>query len=137
MRVGQLFVQRNTVAQTFNPGESLLLLDWNARRSRVLSLTLMEWPEIRQRRRAARLDAIRSAMAAVGAPAAATAMLLSLSSLDAPWPLHEPYGLPIKRIPDVIANTVRMIVEDLRRQVVAASLPPPKQPEKARRRKDY
>lgn len=109
--------------------------------SRVLSLTLMKWPEIRQRRRAVRLNAIRTSVAAIGAPAAATqdatAMLLSLSGLDASWPLHEPYGLPIKRIPDVIANTVRMIVEDLRRQVVAASLPPPKQPEKARRRKDY
>ncbi len=90
--------------------------------TRVLALTLLKWPELRQKRRAVRLDAIRRSVAAIGAPARATedatAMLLGLSGLDASWPLHELYGLPIDRIPDVIANTVRLIVDQLRTQVV-------------------
>jgi AcrR family transcriptional regulator len=74
--------------------------------------------ELRQKRRAERLDAVRRAVAAIGAPARetedATAMLLSLSGADASWPLHNLYGLPLKRIPDVIATTVEMIVDRLR-----------------------
>lgn len=73
---------------------------------------------LRHKRRAERLDAIRRAVAAIGAPARetedATAMLLSLAGADASWPLHNLYGLPLKRIPDVIASTVEMIVERLR-----------------------
>ena len=91
--------------------------------TRALSLTLLKWPEIRRRRRAVRLDAIRRAVAAIGAPAQATrdatAMLLSLSGLDASWPMHELYGLPLKRIPNVIANTVTLIVEQLQTQAQA------------------
>ena len=82
------------------------------------------WRDIRQRRRAARLGAVRDAVAAIGAPAQATedatAMLLSLSGADASWPLHDPYGLPIERIPDVIANTVQLIVDQLEVQARAA-----------------
>lgn len=89
--------------------------------ARALSLTLLKWPEIRRRRRAARLDPIRRAVAAIGAPAQATrdatAMLLSPSGLDASWPMHELYGLPLARIPHVIAATV--IVEQLQIRVVA------------------
>jgi AcrR family transcriptional regulator len=74
--------------------------------------------ELRQKRRAERLDAVRRAVAAIGAPGRetedATAMLLSLSGADASWPLHNLYGLPLKRIPDVIATTVEMIVDRLR-----------------------
>ena len=88
--------------------------------TRALSLMLLKWPEIRQRRRAGRLDAIRKAVAAIGAPAQATrdatAQLLSLSGLDASWPMHDPYGLPLERIPHVIANTVTLIVEQLKSQ---------------------
>lgn len=77
--------------------------------------------EIRQQRRTARLDAIRRSVKAIGAPAPATkdatAMLLSLSGADASWPMHDLYGLPLDRIPDVIANTVALIVEQLRSQV--------------------
>lgn len=77
------------------------------------------WRDVRQRRRAGRLEAIRSAVAAVGAPARATeeatAMLLSLSGADAAWPLHD-HGLPLDRIPDVIAETVELILQNLRRQ---------------------
>jgi AcrR family transcriptional regulator len=76
------------------------------------------WKEIRQRRRAKRLDAIRRAVKAIGAPARdteeATAMLLSLSGADAAWPMHDLYGLPLERIPDVIANTVQLIVDQLK-----------------------
>jgi len=78
------------------------------------------WKEVRQRRRAQRLDAIASAVKAIGAPpqatADATAMLLSLSGADASWPMHDLYGLPLERIPHVIANTVALIVEQLRAQ---------------------
>ena len=78
------------------------------------------WQQIRQGRRAARLDAIRRAVAAIGAPKRATedatAMLLSLSGADAAWPLHDSYGLPLQRIPDVIANTVQLIVDQLQAQ---------------------
>ena len=72
---------------------------------------------MRQLRRVKRLDAIRSAVQKIGAPpdatADATAMLLSLSGADASWPMHD-HGLPLDRIPDVIANTVDLIVNQLR-----------------------
>lgn len=77
------------------------------------------WLEVRQRRRATRLEAIRKAVKAIGAPKRATedatAMLLSLSGADASWPLHD-HGLPLERIPDVIANTVQLIVDQLKAQ---------------------
>ena len=96
--------------------------------TRALAFTLLKWPEIRQKRRAARLDAIRRSVAAIGASRRATedatAMLLGLSGLDASWPMHELYGLPIDRIPDVIANTVRLIVEQLQAQVAAKAAVP-------------
>jgi AcrR family transcriptional regulator len=78
------------------------------------------WKEVRQRRRAARLEAIRGAVAEIGAPKQATedatAMLLSLAGADASWPMHDSYGLPLDRIPDVIANTVQLIVDQLKSQ---------------------
>ncbi len=84
------------------------------------------WPEVRQARRRARLDAIRSAVEGIGAPTRATedatAMLLGLSGADTSWPLHDHYGLPLERIPDVIANTVRLIIKELQSQ--AANDPP-------------
>ena len=82
------------------------------------------WREVRQRRRAARLDAIRRAVAAIGAPAEATedatAMLLSLSGADASWPMHDTYGLPLERVPDAIAATVQLVVDDLRARAAQA-----------------
>jgi AcrR family transcriptional regulator len=78
------------------------------------------WKEVRQRRRAVRLDAIRRSVEAIGAPRQATedatAMLLSLSGADASWPMHDTYGLALERIPDVIANTVQLIVDQLTSQ---------------------
>jgi AcrR family transcriptional regulator len=78
------------------------------------------WKEIRQHRRTARLDAIRRAVKQVKAPPRATedttAMLLALSGADASWPMHDLYGLPLDRIPDVIANTVELLVDQLRTQ---------------------
>jgi hypothetical protein len=41
-------------------------------------------------------------------------VLLSLSGADASWPMHDLYGLPLDRIPGVIANTVQLIVEQLK-----------------------
>lgn len=80
------------------------------------------WREVRELRRVKRLDAIRRAVEMIGAPPRdtedATAMLLSLSGADASWPLHD-HGLPLDRIPDVIANTVDLIVTQLRTRVVA------------------
>jgi hypothetical protein len=68
---------------------------------------------------------------AIGAPAPATqdatAMLLSLSGADAAWPMHDLYGLPLSRIPDVIANTVTLIVEQLRGRA-ASRAPSPTKP---------
>lgn len=85
--------------------------------TRALASDKGVWREVRQVRRAKRLDAIRKAVKAIGAPpratADATAMLLSLSGADASWPLHD-HGLPLERIPDVIANTVELIVDQLR-----------------------
>lgn len=83
------------------------------------------WQEVRNRRRVQRLDAIRGAVNAIGAPptetADATAMLLSLSGADASWPLHD-HGLALERIPDVIANTVALIVSQLQDGVKSRNL---------------
>lgn len=85
--------------------------------SRALASDRGVWREMRELRRAKRLAAIRAAVTEIGAPpratAEATAMLLSLSGADASWPLHD-HGLPLDRIPDVIAHTVALIVADLR-----------------------
>ena len=85
--------------------------------SRALASDKGVWREMRQLRRAKRLEAIRRVVKMIGAPpratADATAMLLSLSGADASWPLHD-HGLPLERIPDVIANTVELIVSQLR-----------------------
>jgi AcrR family transcriptional regulator len=85
--------------------------------SRALASGRGVWREMRQSRRARRLEAIRAAVKAIGAPpratADATAMLLSMSGADASWPLQD-HGLPLERIPDVIANTVALIVDELR-----------------------
>lgn len=91
------------------------------RMSWVLATNPILSGEVRQKRRAERLDAIRNAVASIGAPVRetkdATAMLLSLSGADASWPMHDLYGLPIKRIPSVIATTVGLIVEQLQAHV--------------------
>ncbi len=84
------------------------------------------WQEVRNHRRVERLDAIRRAVKAIGAaPTAtgdATAMLLSLSGADASWPLHD-HGVALERIPDVIANTVALIVSQLQHGVKSRNLP--------------
>lgn len=76
------------------------------------------WNEVRQRRRQARLDAIRHSVKEIGAPKRdtedATAMLLALAGADISWPMHDSYGLPIERIPDRIAATVQLIVDELK-----------------------
>ena len=85
---------------------------------------------MRRSRRAKRLEAIRAAVEAVGAPAQATAeataMVLRLSGADASWPLHDSYSLPLDRIPDVIAHTVELIIRDLRTHVTDDTPPDPR-----------
>ncbi|MBL8531411.1 MAG: TetR/AcrR family transcriptional regulator [Hyphomonadaceae bacterium] len=85
--------------------------------SRALTAGKGVWAEVRASRRAARLDSIRKAVKAIGAPARptaeATAMLLSLSGADASWRLHD-HGLPLERIPEAIAHNVELILADLR-----------------------
>ena len=84
--------------------------------TRALAASRGVWQEVRNRRRIERLDAIRGAVKAIGAPAKATAeataMLLSLSGADASFRLHD-HGLALERIPDVIANTVALVVSQL------------------------
>lgn len=76
-----------------------------------------EWEAIRARRRAERLDAIRAAVAQVGAPQRetedATAVLIGLAGADASLPLHDVHGLPLDRVPSAIAHTVELIMADL------------------------
>ena len=74
------------------------------------------WREVRQRRRAERLDAIRQSVAAIGAPRRAaeeaTATLPSMSGADFTWTMYD-HGLPLDRNPDAIARTVQLIIDDL------------------------
>ncbi len=88
------------------------------RLSWVLATNPVFTGEIRTKRRRERLDAIRKAVRSIDAPRKkkedALAMLLSLSGADASWPLHDLYDLPLDRVPDVMANTVRLIIDDLR-----------------------
>jgi AcrR family transcriptional regulator len=85
--------------------------------SRALASDRGVWRRIREKRRAQRLEAIRQAVQAIGAPpketAEATAMLLSLSGANASWPLHD-HGLALEDIPDVIGNTAQLLVDQLR-----------------------
>lgn len=87
--------------------------------TRILASDKGVWKEMRVTRRAVRIDAIRRAVKAIGAPPRATAdaaaMLLSLSGADASWSLHD-HGLPKERIPDAIAHTIALIVEDLHKK---------------------
>lgn len=85
--------------------------------TRVLATGGGVWREMRATRRAARIESIRRAVKAIGAPpratAEATAMLLSISGADASWSLHD-HGLPIERIPDAIARMAELVLNDLR-----------------------
>lgn len=85
--------------------------------SRALASTKGVWAAVRASRRAERLEAIRRAVKAIGAPpqdtADATAMLLSLSGADASWAMYD-HGLPKARIPDAIAHVVELVLADLR-----------------------
>ena len=56
-------------------------------------------------------------MKEIGAPRRdtedATAVLFILSGAEICWPMHDTYGLPIERIPETIARTVQLVVDDL------------------------
>lgn len=87
--------------------------------TRVLATGGGVWRDMRATRRAARIESIRRAVKAVGAPpratAEATAMLLTLSGADASWSMHD-HGLPIERVPDAIARMVTLVLGDLRKK---------------------
>jgi len=91
--------------------------------TRILASDKGVWGQMRVTRRASRLEAIRRAVKAIGAPpratADATAMVLSLSGADASWRLVD-HGLPAERVPDVLASTVELILAQLRAQVKTA-----------------
>lgn len=97
--------------------------------TRVIAAGSGVWTDVRQRRRVKRLYAIGKAVKTIGASpkatADATAMLLSLSGADSSWPLHD-HGLPLERIPDVIANTVALIIAQLQEQAIEVSRGLPK-----------
>ncbi|MEL6985149.1 MAG: hypothetical protein AAFO29_22140 [Actinomycetota bacterium] len=77
-----------------------------------------EWRQVRSRRRADRLEAVRQVVADIGAPAErteeATAVLLSLAGGEVTLLLRDQGGLAPDRIPDALAHTVELIVADLR-----------------------
>lgn len=85
--------------------------------SRALTSSKGVWAEVRASRRKERLDAIRRAVKAIGAPKRAsedaTAVLLTLAGGDASWALVD-HGLPKERAPDAIAHVVELVVADLR-----------------------
>lgn len=87
--------------------------------TRILSTGGGFWREMRATRRAARLAAIRQAVKAIGAPpratADATAVLLSMSGADTLWSMYD-HGLAKERIPDVIADTVALVLADLKKK---------------------
>lgn len=88
--------------------------------TRVLATGGGVWRDMRATRRAARIESIRRAVKAVGAPpratADATAMLLSISGADASWSMHD-HGLPLERVPDALAQMVTLVLDDLRKKV--------------------
>ncbi len=88
--------------------------------SRALTSSKGVWAKVRASRRAERLDAIRRAVKAIGAPKRATedatALLLSLAGGDASWALVD-HGLAKERAPDAIARVVELVLADLRAQV--------------------
>ena len=77
-----------------------------------------EWRQVRSRRRADRLEAVRRVVADIGAPAEhtedATAMLLALAGAEVTLLLRDQAQLAADRIPETLAHTVELIVADLR-----------------------
>lgn len=87
--------------------------------TRVLATGGGVWRDMRATRRAARIESIRRAVKAIGAPARATAdataLLLSLSGADASWSMHD-HGLALERVPDALAHMVELVLADLRKK---------------------
>lgn len=83
-----------------------------------------EFRKVRSHRRAARLEAVRRVVADIGAPGEptenATAVLLALAGAEVAIHMRDEAGLDQDRIPDAIADTVELIVADLRRSAAAA-----------------
>lgn len=83
----------------------------------LVGQTGSEWREVRSRRRAERLDAIRRVVASIGAPddaaTDATAVLLTLAGGEVTMIMRDQLGLDERRIPDAVAHTVELIIADL------------------------
>ena len=79
-----------------------------------------EWDEVRARRRADRLNAVRTVAAGIGAPAAATeqatGVLLALAGAEVTMTMRDQFGVTPEMIPDAVAHVVTLITDDLRRQ---------------------
>lgn len=83
-----------------------------------------EWRQVRSRRRADRLAAVREVVADIGAPEEpteqATAVLLTLAGGEVTMSMREQAQMDEARIPDAVAHTVELIVADLRRAATSA-----------------
>jgi AcrR family transcriptional regulator len=84
----------------------------------LVGQTGSEWRDVRARRRAERLHAIRSLVLSIGAPADlttdATAVLLTLAGAEVSIIMRDQIGLEEERIPDAVAHSVELIIADLR-----------------------
>ena len=85
----------------------------------LISQVGAEWQEIRAQRRSARLDAIRRTVRAIGAPEGPTedalGVLLALAGGEVSLAMRDQLGIATERIPDSIAHTVQLVIDDLRR----------------------
>lgn len=76
-----------------------------------------DWLEIRARRRAARLDAVRDVVVSTGADEQAThratSLLLALAGAEITLALRDQFGVDPHDIPDMVAHNVELIVADL------------------------
>lgn len=84
----------------------------------LITHTGTEWREVRVRRRADRLDAVRQVVRSIGAPDDNTndalGVLLALAGGEITVIMRDQFGFDEERTPDAIAHTVELIVADLR-----------------------
>ncbi|MEM9562318.1 MAG: TetR/AcrR family transcriptional regulator [Actinomycetota bacterium] len=82
-----------------------------------------EWQEIRSRRRADRLDAVRRVATGIGAPDAeterVTAILLALAGAEVTLSMRDQLGIDPDDIPEALAYAVELLLADLERSAAA------------------
>lgn len=80
-----------------------------------------EWASVRAARRSERLDAVTSVVRSIGAPNAAAdsalGILLTLAGGEVAMTMRDQFAMTPDQIPDAIAHTVTLIVDDLTRQI--------------------